>query len=136
MLTLLNLSSWLLFWGVPLIFVVLSGMALMKLRRFYRQATDTAEAVIVEIHQKTDSEGTVMHSGVAQFAFKGKDYLVVDPMSSNVPDHEIGERVIVYFAPDAPELAQIGKSRYLIPFVLFLIVGVAWIVGGLIWCLV
>ncbi|MGL6076624.1 MAG: DUF3592 domain-containing protein [Fimbriiglobus sp.] len=98
-----------------------------------RRATESADATVVALEEVPDSDGPPTYRAVFVFTVGGVEHRVSDHISTRPADYQIGDQVLVYFPPDAPDQAQIGLWRYLWPFLFIAFIGWALLITGLVW---
>jgi hypothetical protein len=84
-----------------------------------RRSTESAVAEVYKVEEKRDDDGTY-HRACARFRLGDNSYEVASVWSGSA-DHEVGERVKVYYPPLQPEQAMFGRWGNILPFVFFVI---------------
>ena len=110
-----------------LFFAIGSGLT-MRQRALEKQGIE-AQGVVVGLQENYDSDGST-YAPVVQFkTANGQGIEFVSSYSSNPPDYEVGEPVIVVYPPNDPGKAVIKGEGQLLHIIFMLAGGIVAAVG-------
>lgn len=113
------------------VFASIGGYFAYDLAAFLKKA-DTAQGVIVGFQKSRDPESPDSYYPVVEFdAPNGERIRFKTDTSTNMPMHEKGEAVTVYFDPQNPWKAKLRSPLTWIPFTFFFVIGSVFFVLGI-----
>lgn len=97
------------------------------------RATASASGTVVGLEATTDSDGATLYRAVVVFTADGAEHRTADPLARSPAAYRVGQRVRVCYPPGRPESAQLGRWRFVGPFLGLAAVGWGLLAVGLVW---
>jgi hypothetical protein len=114
-------ASWM-FWAVSCTLAALGTVLALHCAWRGLAATESAHGTVRELQETTDSDGATLYRAVVLFVVRGAEQRVADPLACRPAAYRIGEQVRVYYPPGRPDRAQLGRWRYVWPWL--------WVASG------
>ncbi|MCI0448391.1 MAG: DUF3592 domain-containing protein [Chlorobi bacterium] len=97
----------------------------VRTKRFLTAAIETRGKVVDKVYQGSADGGGAMYSPKIIFTDRmGQEIEFTENWSSNHPDFQIGDEVIVLYDPSNPKKARRGGKKWKFFFI-------AWLIGGM-----
>ena len=97
----------------------------VRTKKFLNSAVETRGTVVESVYKGSSDGGGSMYSPKVKFTDRmGREFDFTENWSSNRPDFNIGDEVIVLYDPANPQKARRGGKKWKFFFV-------TWLIGGL-----